>query len=35
LTLPTESIKTATVAQWKNSKEDYLRRPAVFLFLKD
>ena len=35
LTLPTESIKTATVAQWKKSNEDYLRRPAVFLFLKD
>lgn len=33
ITLPTEFIKTQTAASWKNSKEDFLRRPAVFSFL--
>ena len=33
LTLPTEFIRTAPAAEWKNSKEDLLRRPAVFSFL--
>ncbi|MDA0779542.1 MAG: SAM-dependent methyltransferase [Bacteroidetes bacterium] len=33
ITLPTESIKTKAAVDWKNSKEDFLRRPAVFSFL--
>lgn len=33
ITLPTEHIKTQTAANWKNSKEDFLRRPAVFSIL--
>lgn len=33
LTLPAEFIRTAPAAEWKNSKEDLLRRPAVFSFL--
>ncbi len=33
LTLPTEFIRTAPASEWKNSKEDLLRRPAVFSFL--
>ena len=33
ITLSTEFIQTKTVAQWKKSNEDLLRRPAVFSFL--
>ena len=33
ITLPTEHIKTQTAANWKNNKEDFLRRPAVFSIL--
>ena len=33
ITLSTEYIKTKAAADWKNSKEDFLRRPAVFSFL--
>lgn len=32
ITLSTEYIKTKAAADWKNSKEDFLRRPAVFSF---
>lgn len=31
ITLPTEFIKTQTVAQWKSNKEDFHKRPALFL----
>lgn len=33
ITLPTEFIRTQTAAEWKNSSEDFTRRPAVFSFL--
>ena len=33
LTLPTESIKTRTVADWRRAKATIGRRPAVFLLL--
>jgi 16S rRNA (cytidine1402-2'-O)-methyltransferase len=33
LTLPTESIKTRTVAEWRRAKTTIGRRPAVFLLL--
>lgn len=33
LTLPTEFIRTESVAFWKKKSEDLLRRPAVFSFL--
>lgn len=33
LTLSTEFIKTATTEEWRNNKEDFMRRPAVFSFL--
>lgn len=33
ITLPTEHIQTQTAANWKNTKEDFLRRPAVFSIL--
>jgi len=35
LTLPTESIKTLTVAEWRRTKAAIGRRPAVFLLLAD
>ncbi len=35
LTLPTESIKTLPVAEWRRSKATIGRRPAVFLLLAD
>lgn len=35
LTLPTESIKTLPVAEWRRSKAAIGRRPAVFLLLAD
>lgn len=31
LTLPTESITTKTVAEWKQRKRDYNKRPAIML----
>jgi 16S rRNA (cytidine1402-2'-O)-methyltransferase len=33
LTLETESVKTRTVADWRNAREGIGRRPAVFLLL--
>jgi 16S rRNA (cytidine1402-2'-O)-methyltransferase len=35
LTLPSEAIKTLTVAEWRRSKAAIGRRPAVFLLLAD
>ena len=35
LTLPTEYIKTKTVADWKNAKVDFHKRPALFLLHRD
>ena len=35
LTLPTESIKTLTVSEWRRTKAAIGRRPAVFLLLAD
>jgi len=35
LTLPTESIKTLSVAEWRRAKAVIGRRPAVFLLLAD
>jgi len=35
LTLPDESIKTASVADWRRAKTSIGRRPAVFLLLAD
>ena len=35
LTLPTESIKTLPVAEWRRTKASIGRRPAVFLLLAD
>jgi 16S rRNA (cytidine1402-2'-O)-methyltransferase len=35
LTLPTESIKTLTVSEWRRTKTAIGRRPAVFLLLAD
>jgi 16S rRNA (cytidine1402-2'-O)-methyltransferase len=34
ITLPTEYIKTKTIAKWKQSKPDIDKRPAIFLILK-
>jgi 16S rRNA (cytidine1402-2'-O)-methyltransferase len=33
LTLPTESIRTLTVGDWRNASATIGRRPAVFLLL--
>tara|TARA_E500000178_G_scaffold338987_1_gene379913 strand:- start:684 stop:1403 length:720 start_codon:yes stop_codon:yes gene_type:complete len=33
ITLPSEFIRTETAANWKNIKEDFLRRPSVFSIL--
>jgi 16S rRNA (cytidine1402-2'-O)-methyltransferase len=35
LTLPSETIATKSVAQWRRSKPSVGRRPAVFLLLAD
>lgn len=35
LTLPTEFIRTKTVADWKGFKEDLHKRPAIFLIQKN
>jgi len=35
LTLPTEYIKTQTASQWKNTSEDFHKRPALFIIQKD
>lgn len=35
LTLPTEFIKTNTVSDWKHNKEDFHKRPAIFIIQKD
>jgi 16S rRNA (cytidine1402-2'-O)-methyltransferase len=35
LTLPTESIKTLSVSEWRRTKTAIGRRPAVFLLLAD
>lgn len=35
LTLPTESIKTLPIAEWRRAKATIGRRPAVFLLLAD
>ena len=35
LTLPTEYIKTKTVADWKNTATDFHKRPALFLIHRD
>ena len=34
LTLPTEYIKTQTAKQWKYSKLDFHKRPAIFIIHK-
>ena len=31
ITLPTESIVTLTITEWKQKKKDYNKRPAIFL----
>ena len=31
ITLPTEYIKTMTVADWKKTKADLHKRPAIFI----
>ncbi|WP_370390858.1 SAM-dependent methyltransferase [uncultured Winogradskyella sp.] len=35
LTLPTQYIKTQTVEQWKGNKEDFHKRPAIFILQQD
>lgn len=35
LTLPTEFIKTKPVSEWKLNKEDFHKRPAIFIIHKD
>ena len=35
LTLPTEYIKTQTASAWKTNKEDFHKRPAIFIIQKD
>jgi 16S rRNA (cytidine1402-2'-O)-methyltransferase len=35
LTLPTQYIKTQTVEQWKSNKEDFHKRPAIFILQQD
>lgn len=35
LTLPTEYIKTKTANDWKHVKEDFHKRPAIFIIQKD
>ncbi|WP_299111138.1 SAM-dependent methyltransferase [uncultured Winogradskyella sp.] len=35
LTLPTEFIKTKTASDWKHNKEDFHKRPAIFIIQKD
>ena len=35
LTLPTEYIKTQTAKEWKYSKLDFHKRPAIFIIQKD
>ena len=35
LTLPTEFIKTMPAKSWKYSKEDFHKRPAIFIIQKD
>lgn len=35
LTLPTQYIKTQTVNQWKSNKEDFHKRPAIFILQQD
>jgi 16S rRNA (cytidine1402-2'-O)-methyltransferase len=35
LTLPSEYIKTLPVKLWKNNKEDFHKRPAIFIIQKD
>ena len=35
LTLPSEYIKTQTAAAWKTNKEDFHKRPAIFIIQKD
>jgi len=35
LTLPSEYIKTQTAKEWKHSKIDFHKRPAIFIIQKD
>ncbi|WP_282043009.1 SAM-dependent methyltransferase [Winogradskyella flava] len=35
LTLPTEFIRTMTVKDWKSNREDFHKRPAIFIIQKD
>lgn len=35
LTLPTQYILTQTVERWKGNKEDFHKRPAIFIIQKD
>jgi len=35
LTLPTESVSTKTIAEWRRAKPEVGKRPAVFLLLAD
>ncbi|NRD23389.1 SAM-dependent methyltransferase [Winogradskyella litoriviva] len=35
LTLPTEFIKTKTAKEWKHNKEDFHKRPAIFIIQKN
>jgi 16S rRNA (cytidine1402-2'-O)-methyltransferase len=34
ITLPTENIKTKTIAEWKQAKENIHKKPAIFLIGK-
>ncbi|CEN37043.1 conserved hypothetical protein [Capnocytophaga canimorsus] len=31
ITLPTETIKTQTISQWKKVKVDFQKRPTIFI----
>ncbi|CAN0604201.1 unnamed protein product [Ectocarpus sp. 12 AP-2014] len=35
LTLPTEYIKTKSAKDWKHNKEDFHKRPSIFIIQKD
>lgn len=35
ITLPTEYIKTKSIKDWKHNKEDFHKRPAIFIIQKD
>lgn len=35
ITLPTEYIKTKSIKDWKHNKEDFHKRPLIFIIQKD